>query len=92
MHAPSKNQIGYEAPLNDPKGKVSQFANFKACAESFEDRFGAGVKGKKDPADFAQGLIRSGFNSGKSSNGGSSTFAMDLVNVIGAVKARMTCQ
>lgn len=92
MHAPSNYQIGYEAPLGDPKGKVSKFPDFKTCAESFADRFGASVTGKKDPSDFAQALIRRGFNSGKAANGGSSTFARDLVNVINAVKVRLTCQ
>ena len=91
MHAPSKYQIGFEAPLGDPKGKVSRFKDFKACADSFADRFGDAVTGKKDPADFAQALIRKGFNSGKASNGGSSSFARDLVNIIGAVKVRLAC-
>jgi flagellum-specific peptidoglycan hydrolase FlgJ len=91
MHAPSNYQIGVESAKKDPKTKVSKFASFEKCADSFADRFGPAVKGKKDPAEFAQALIKVGFNSGNSSNGGRTGFAMYLVDIIHAVKVRLSC-
>jgi hypothetical protein len=91
MHAPAKFQIGVESAKKEPKIKVAKFASFENGAESFADRFGHAVKGKKDPADFAQALIRVGFNSGNSANGGRTGFALYLVDIIKAVKARLSC-
>lgn len=91
MHAPAKYQIGAEAPKKNPKIKVAKFATFEQCAESFEYKFGDAVKGKKDPAEFAQALIRAGYNSGDSNTGGRTGFAMYLVGIINAVKVRLSC-
>jgi hypothetical protein len=91
MHAPAPKQIGAEHPLGNNKIKVAKFSTFKDCAESFEQRFGPAVKGKKSPDDFAQTLVRIGFNTGKAENGGRAGFANYLVGIINAVKGRLTC-
>lgn len=91
MHAPAKYQIGAEPPKKNPKIKVAKFATFEQCAESFEYKFGDAVRGKKDPAEFAQALIRAKYNSGDSSTGGRTGFAMYLVGIIKAVKVRLSC-
>jgi hypothetical protein len=91
MHAPAPFQIGAQSPLGNPKIKVAQFSNFLQCAQSFAARYGSAVKGKKDPLEFAQTLVRIGFNSGNAANGGRAGFANYLAGIIKIVKERMTC-
>jgi hypothetical protein len=83
--------IGAENPLGNKKIKVARFSTCKDSAESFEQRFGQAVKGKKDAADFAQTLVRIGFNTGKAENGGRAGFANYLEGIINAVKGRLSC-
>ncbi|BBK19135.1 hypothetical protein SALSENF001_34890 [Salmonella enterica subsp. enterica serovar Senftenberg] len=70
---------------------VATYTSFLNCAKSFAIRFGSAVRKIKDPKQFAQALIESRFNSGKSSNGGHTGYASELVAMIGMVKRRMAC-
>ncbi len=91
LHAPSPLQTGEEAAQKDPKVKVSKFASFAASAKSFEMRYGNAVKGKTKPLDFANALVKAGFNSGNADSGGRTGFAQYLAGIIGMVKTRMAC-
>jgi len=91
MHAPAPLQTGEAAALKDPKVKVAKFASFAQSAQSFEQRFGAAVKGKADPEDFGEALVSAKFNSGDAATGGRGGFAPYLAGIIKMVKARMAC-
>lgn len=91
MHAPAPLQIGAEPPKGNAKIKVAKFSSFLNCAQSFAARYGSAVRGKKEPLDFANALVRAGFNSGDASNGGRAGFAHYLAGIISVVKARATC-
>ena len=91
MHAPAKYQSGSQPARGNPKVQVAEFSSFEDCAKSFVSRFGADVKGKKDPKEFAKALVAAGFNSGDASSGGRDGFIDYLVDIISAVKRRMQC-
>src|SRR5262245_6123570 len=69
MHAPAPREIGSEPARGDPKVRVSKFESFLQSGESFIDRFGDCVRGKKDPKEFAEALVKCKFNSGNSKTG-----------------------
>lgn len=76
----------------DAKVKLAKFASFEMAAKSFKDRWGEGVRGKKDAGEFSRTLVTIGFNTGKSSNGGTDNYAKILENIIRMVKVRMQCR
>ncbi|MFK3789223.1 glucosaminidase domain-containing protein [Pseudomonas piscis] len=91
MHAPAPLQIGAEAPRGNAAIKVAKFASFQQSAQSFAQSFGASVRGKREPMEFAQALVRSGYNSGDAATGGRNGFAKYLADIIIAVRGRMAC-
>nr|WP_256262806.1 glucosaminidase domain-containing protein [Pseudomonas gingeri] len=91
LHAPAPLQIGAQAPTGNSQIKVAQFSSFQQCAQSFATRYGAAVRGKKDPLEFAQTLVKIGFNTGNAATGGRDGFAKYLAQIIIAVKGRMAC-
>jgi hypothetical protein len=91
MHAPSHDQTGTLTAAGDPKMKVSTFKDFLSSGKSFAHRFGAGVRGRKDPDEFGRALVTSGFNTGSSKNGGRDGYAKEVADIIRMVKARITC-
>ncbi|WP_426186829.1 glucosaminidase domain-containing protein [Pseudomonas sp. NFXW11] len=91
MHAPAPLQSGSESAQGNPKVKVARFDSFQKCAQSFAQSFGSAVRGKRDPMEFAQALVRSGYNSGDAATGGRNGFAKYLADIIIAVRGRMAC-
>ncbi len=91
MHAPAPLQTGAVAPLGNAKIKVATYDSFLQCGQSFAQRFGSTLIGKSDPLDFANALIRCGFNSGNSANGGRTGYAQLIVDIVKVVKTRMEC-
>lgn len=91
MRAPAPGQIGSEPALKDPKVKLAKYGKIIDSVESFETKWGPFVKSKKDPMDFANALVRAGFNTGKAENGGRAGFASYLAGIIVSVKGRLTC-
>ena len=92
MHAPAPHQIGTITAKGDPKVKMAVYANFEMAAQSFVDRFGNGVRGKKDAGEFSRALVTIGFNSGKSSNGGRDGYAKFVEDAIRMVRLIMECR
>lgn len=92
MHAPAPFQIGEEVAQRDHHVKVAVFKNFIEGGQSFVSRFGLYVRGKSDPREFAEGLIKARYNSGKSADGGSDGYVDQIVNIIQVVKVRMECR
>jgi hypothetical protein len=91
MHAPAVFQTGAEPSMKNPKVKVAKYTSFLQCGESFVVRFGDSVRGIKDPTEFAKALVRVHFNTADSKTGGRDDFVAYLVQIIGNVKVRMTC-
>jgi flagellum-specific peptidoglycan hydrolase FlgJ len=91
MHAPAPFQIGAESPKKNRKIKVAKFSSFLQSAQSFAARFGHGIRGKKDPRAFAQALVDHRFNTNDEATGGRENFKIFLVDVIKAVKVRLSC-
>lgn len=91
MHAPAPFQTGAIAPKGNPKIKVAIFPSFLECARSFATRFGPSLIGLAEPTLFAKALVRKGFNSGSSANGGKDGYADEVVAIIKKVKIRMEC-
>jgi len=91
MHAPAPLQIRDEPALHDAKVRVAVFDSFLASAQSFAQRFGAGVKGKANADEFAAALVKNHFNSGDSKKGGRDGFARYLADIIKNTKVRMEC-
>ena len=91
MHAPAPLQSGAEAPQGNANIKVAKFDSFQKCAQSFALRYGSSVRSKRDPMEFAQALVRSGYNSGDAASGGRNGFAEYLAKIIVAVRGRMAC-
>ncbi|EDR8206791.1 hypothetical protein GRN67_002004 [Salmonella enterica subsp. enterica serovar Weltevreden] len=91
MHGPAQLQLSKVHPQGSHDVWVATYTSFLNCAKSFAIRFGSAVRKIKDPKQFAQALIESRFNSGKSSNGGHTGYASELVAMIGMVKRRMAC-
>ncbi|MDR3441350.1 glucosaminidase domain-containing protein [Telmatospirillum sp.] len=91
MHAPAPLQAG-EAPVQGAINvKVATYLSFLQSGKSFAARFGSAVYDKEDPNAFAQALMRSGYNSGDPRTGGRAGFERYLVDIIGTIKARMSC-
>ena len=90
MHAPSPLEIGQDIAHGNSKIKISKFASFQQCGQSFIARFGSAIMGKSDLTDFAQALVHRGYNSGDPATGGRSGYAKLLVGAIKMVKIRMT--
>ena len=80
--------IGSIPTLKD--GRMSQFASYYDSARSFASKF-SGVRGVSDPKDFAQTLVRIGFNSGNAASGGRDDFVPYTTNIINLTKRRMSC-
>ncbi|NHZ64558.1 hypothetical protein [Massilia genomosp. 1] len=76
----------------DAKVKLAKCASFEMAAKPFEDRWGEGVRGKKDARELSRTLVTIGFNTAKSSNGGTDNYASILENIIRMVKVRMQCR
>ena len=91
MRSPAPGQIGFEFARDDPKVKVAKYGRAIDSVESFKTKWGPFVQGKKDPVDFANALVRAGFNTGKNGNGGRAGFANYLVGIIISVKERLAC-
>lgn len=91
LHAPAPLQSGAEAPQGNANIKVAKFDSFQKCAQSFALRYGSSVRSKRDPMEFAQALVRSGYNSGDAASGGRNGFAEYLAKIIVAVRGRMAC-
>ncbi|WP_248768787.1 glucosaminidase domain-containing protein [Pseudomonas sp. MWU12-2345] len=91
LHAPAPLQIGSQAPMGNSKIQVAQFSSFQQCAQSFATRYGSAVRGKKDPMEFAQTLVKIGFNTGRAATGGRDGFAKYLAQIITTVKGRLAC-
>ncbi len=91
MHAPAPLQIGEDVARGNSKVRVAKFSSFYQSGQSFLIRFGPAIKGKSNPQDFAEALIKAHFNSGSSANGGRDGYAAFLVQAIKKVKARMGC-
>jgi len=92
MHAPAPGQIGDAPALGSKKVRVAKYASFADCARSFAMRFGPNVRGKIDPTEFANALVKAGYNTADSQTGGRDDFVEYLVGIIGAVKGRMGCK
>jgi len=91
LHAPAPLQIGEEAPMGNARIKVAKFASFQQCAQSFANRYGSAVRGKKEPLEFALALVKIGFNTGNAATGGRNGFAHYLADIIATVKGRLAC-
>lgn len=91
MHAPAPLQISAESAQGSASVKVAKFDSFQKSAQSFALRYGASVRGKREPMEFAQALVRSGYNSGDAATGGRNGFADYLAKIIVAVRGRMAC-
>jgi hypothetical protein len=70
---------------------MSKFPSYLACGQSFIAQYGAHLYGTASPAAFAQGLIKSGFNSGSAKTGGNDDFADNTVTAIAMVERRRAC-
>lgn len=92
MHAPAPQQKGDAPALGNPSVRVATYDSFYGGGLSFIARFGDGVRGIKDPAMFAKGLVKARFNSGNSKTGGRDDFVPYLVTIIKSVQGRMSCQ
>lgn len=92
MHAPAPGQIGDAPAQGSKKVRVAKFASFADCAQSFLMRFGNSVRGKKDPTDFANALVKAGYNTADAKTGGRDDFVEYLVGIITAVRGRMGCK
>lgn len=91
MHAPAPLQLR-EAPVQgSTKVKVAVYASFLQSGQSFAARFGSAIRGRGEPKAFATALMHAGYNSGDPKTGGRAGFALYLVDIISAVKERMTC-
>ncbi|NHZ96330.1 glucosaminidase domain-containing protein [Massilia sp. CCM 8734] len=91
MRSPAPGQVGFEVARNDPKVKVAKYGRPIDSVESFKTKWGPFVQGKRDPVDFANALVRAGFNTGKNEDGGRAGFANYLLGLIIAVKGRLAC-
>ncbi|WP_025127332.1 glucosaminidase domain-containing protein [Pseudomonas sp. PH1b] len=91
MHAPAPLQSGAESPQGNASIKVAKFDSFQKSAQSFAQRYGASVRSKRDPLEFAQALVRSGYNTGDAATGGRNGFASYLADIINAVRGRLAC-
>ncbi|MCL2162129.1 MAG: hypothetical protein FWH56_09660 [Betaproteobacteria bacterium] len=93
MHSPAPLEIGRSQALGNPKVFLAHYTSFYHCAKSFSMRWGNTVRGKKDPSAFANALVcsRGCYNSGNDATGGNSNFIKDLLDVIRAVKVRLSC-
>ncbi|NHZ35960.1 glucosaminidase domain-containing protein [Massilia rubra] len=89
MHAPAPFQIGTITALRDPKVKMAVFPNFKIACNSFDESYGEKLHGISDAGDFSRALVTIGFNSGKSSNGGTDGYAKKVEDSIRMVKIRL---
>lgn len=76
MRSPAPGQIGTEPARGDPKVILAKYPSFLESVRSFAFRYGPAVRGKKDPWNFAQALVMSGFNSGNSKRGGTTTLSL----------------
>ncbi|WPN58595.1 glucosaminidase domain-containing protein [Pseudomonas sp. P9_31] len=92
MHAPAPLQIGEDVARKDPHVRVAKFSSFLQSGQSFVARYGQAVKGKADPREFAQALVRVHFNTGNPKTGGAANYAQKVVDAIAMVKLRMVCQ
>ena len=75
----------------DGKVWLSKFPSFLASGQSFVVQYGGPLRGAKTPDEFAQGLIRSGFNSGKAKTGGNPHFVSNTKTAIDMVERRRSC-
>ena len=91
MHAPAPLQISDAPVKGSATVRVAVYSSFLQSAQSFSARFGPAVQGKSDPIAFALALMHAGYNSGDPKTGGRAGFAKYLVDIIGAVKTRMSC-
>lgn len=92
MHAPAPLQIGTDTARGNPNIKVAKYASFYQSGQSFLVRFGDGVRGKKDLAEFAAALVKHGYNTGNAATGGRNGYAKLMVGAIAMVKVRMACK
>ncbi|WP_248805955.1 hypothetical protein [Pseudomonas sp. MWU13-2100] len=65
--------------------------NPRQCAQSFANRYGSAVRGRKEPLEFAQALVKIGFNTGSAVTGGHNGFAHYLADITTTVKGRLAC-
>lgn len=91
LHAPAPGQSGARPAKGDPKVMIAQFDTPHDSGLSFLKKYGPVVKNAASPKDFAQQLVKAGFNSGNSDTGGRDGFVDYLVGVINNVKVRMSC-
>lgn len=70
---------------------LSTFPSYPASGQSFIAQYGSFLRAAASSQAFAQGLIRSGFNSGKSGTGGAGNFAANTVTGIAMVEQRRAC-
>ena len=67
---------------------MSSFPSYLESAKSFAAQYGKFVAGITDPTEFAQALVKAGFNSGKAP-GGDPKFVEKTVGTIASVARRM---
>jgi hypothetical protein len=91
LQAPAPLQIRAEPAKLDPEVKMAVFSSFSQGSRSFAIKWGSSVRGISAPKAFSEALVRAGYNSGNSNNGGCAGYADNLAAVIGMVKARMRC-
>jgi len=92
MHAPAPLQTGEDAAKGNAKVKVAKYTSFLLSAQSFAARYGDVVRGKTDPMEFAQALVRAHFNTSDPRTGGATNYAKKVADAIGMVKVRLQCK
>lgn len=92
MHAPAPFQIGDDSAKGNALVKVAKYSSFLQSGQSFIARYGSAVRGRSDPMEFAQALIRANFNTGNPKNGGAVNYAKKVADAIHMVKLRLECK
>ncbi len=92
MHAPAPLQIGDDSAKGNPHVRVAKYASFLSSGQSFITRYGNAVRGKSDPMEFAQALVRANFNTGDPKSGGAANYAKKVADAIHMVKLRLECK
>ena len=92
LHAPSPLETGRDPAKGDPHTLVSIFNSFYDCGQSFILRYKKAIKDVADPLEFANNLVKAGFNSSNPKNGGSPGYAKELAGIIHSVKMRIPCK
>lgn len=70
---------------------LSTFPSYLASGQSFIAQYGSYLRGAASPEAFAQGLVKSGFNSGSAKTGGNDNFVANTVTGIAMVEKRHAC-